>query len=258
MCTGIEAIAAGVSTAASVGGSIMNFGAQNKAAWEQRAHNAKLEAINEKYRAEVIQYQNVVYQQEVDHGGKMLEHQRSEFDRQGRMVENATVSIQKNLFAKYGQLLQRQIEEGMAAAFDLQANEKAGMANRAKAQVAADAKGIEGSSVEQLIDDVSRQQGDNETVLNLNRSATMRQLTLEAMGLKASADQALYNIPIQTYAPVAPINPPSPVNPVRPEAPVASPNRGAMIANVIGAGVQGVSNYATWSGKKMSDVFSFK
>ena len=56
MCTGIEAIAAGVSTAASVGGSIMGFGAQNKSAWEQRAHNAKVEAINEKYRAEVVQW----------------------------------------------------------------------------------------------------------------------------------------------------------------------------------------------------------
>lgn len=256
MC--IVAAAAVVSTAASIGGQVMGFQAQNKASWEQRAHNAKLEAINEKYRAEVIQYQNVVYQQDVDHGGKMLEHQRSEFDRQGRMVENATESIQKNLFAKYGQLLQRQIEEGMAAAFDLQANEKAGLAARAKAQVAADAKGIEGSSVEQLIDDVSRQQGDNETILSLNRSATMRQLTLEAMGLKANADAALYNLPIQTYNPIAPINPPSPVNPVRPEAPVASPNRAAMVANVVGAGIQGMSNYATWSGQKFSEAFSFK
>jgi hypothetical protein len=95
-------------------------------------------------------------------------------------------------------------------------------------------------------------------VLELNRSATMRQLTLEAMGLKANADAALYNIPIRTYDPISPINPPSPVNPVRPEAPVASPNRGAMIANVVGAGIQGMSNYATWSGQKFSDAFSFK
>lgn len=146
----------------------------------------------------------------------------------------------------------------MAAAFDLQANDKAAMAGRAKAQVAADAKGIEGSSVEQLIDEVTRQQGENDTVLALNRSATMRQLTLESMGLKANADAALYNIPIRTYDPIAPINPPSPVNPVRPEAPVASPNRGAMVANVVGAGIQGLSNYSTWSGKKMSDIFSFK
>lgn len=255
MC--IVAAAAVVSTAASIGGQIMGFQAQNKAAWEQRAYNAKVEAIQEKYRAEVIQYQNVVYQQEVDYGGKMLEYQRSEFDRQGRMVENATEAINKNLFAKYAQILQRQIEEGMKTSFDLQANEKAGMAARAKSQVAADAKGIEGSSVEQLIDDVSRQQGDNETILSLNRSATMRQLTIEAMGLKANADAALYNIPIQTYSPIAPINPPSPVNPVQPAAPVASPSRGAMIANVVGAGIQGMSNYATWSGQKFSDAFKF-
>lgn len=256
MC--IVAAAAVVSTGASIGGQLMGYQAQNKAAWEQRAHNAKIEAINEKYRAEIVQHQNVVYQQEVDHGGKMLEYQRSEFDRQGKMVENATESIQKNLFAKYAAILQRQVEEGMATAFDLQANEKAAMAARAKGQVAADAKGIEGSTIEQLIDDVSRQEGDNETILELNRSATMRQLTLEAMGLKANADAALYNLPIQTYNPIPPINPPSPVNPVRPEAPVAGPNRGAMVANVVGAGIQGMSNYATWSGVKFSEAFSFK
>lgn len=255
MC--IVAAAAVVSTGASIAGSVMGYQAQSKAAWEQRAHNAKVEAIQEKYRAELIQYQNVVYQQDVDHGKKMLEYQGSEFDRQGRMVENATESIQKNLFAKYAQILQRQIEEGMASAFDLHSNEKAGMANRAKAQVAADAKGIEGSSVEQLIDEVTRQQGDNETILTLNRSATMRQLTLESMGLKASADQALYNIPIQTYAPIAPLNPPSPVNPVSPAAPVAMPSKGAMVANVVGAAVQGMSNYASWSGQKMSAAFKF-
>ncbi len=234
-------------------GQVMGFQAQNKASWEQRAHNAKLEAINEKYRAELIQYQNVVYQQEVDYGGKMLDHQRSEFDRQGRMVENATESIQKNLFAKYGQL-----QRGWPLHSIFRPTKRPAWQPALRRRSRPTPRGSKGPASSSLSTTCRGSRGDNETVLNLNRSATMRQLTLEAMGLKASADQALYNIPIQTYAPVAPINPPSPVNPVRPEAPVASPNRGAMVANVVGAGIQGMSNHATWSGKKMSDVFSFK
>ena len=256
MCTGIEMIAL-ASTAASVGGTIMGFGAQNKAAWEQRAYNAKVEAQQEKYRAELIQYQNVVYQQEVDHGHKMLDYQESEFKRQERFIEKGTESIQKNLFAQYATLLQRAVEENMATTFQSVENDKSVISARAKGQVAADARGVEGSSLDQLLNDVSREGGDNETILQLNRNATARQLNLEAMGLKASADQQLYNLPIQTFQPMAPLNPPQPVSPVTPAAPVAGPNRGAMIANVVGGVVQGMSNYATWSGQTMKQAFKF-
>ncbi|MCV9936120.1 hypothetical protein OIU35_07065 [Boseaceae bacterium BT-24-1] len=249
---------AAAGTAASIGGSIMSFGAQNKAAWEQRAYNAKVEAQQEKYRAELIQYQNVVYQQDVDHGHKQLDYQESEFKRQDTLVTNARESIQRNLFAQYATLLQRAVEENMSTTFQTVQNDKSVVAARAKGQVTADARGVEGSSVEQLMNDISRERGDNETILQLNRSATARQLNLEALGLKASADQQLYNLPIQTFQPAGPINPPSPISPVQPAAPVAGPNRGAMMANVVGAVTTGMSNYATWSGQTMKQAFSFK
>ncbi|MCZ8044681.1 MAG: hypothetical protein O9330_19615, partial [Beijerinckiaceae bacterium] len=168
---------------------------------------------------------------------------------------NAQESIQKNLFAQYATLLQRQVEEGMAFTFETVNASKDAAAMRAKGQVAADAKGIEGSTIEQLIDNVSREEGDTRTVLHLNRSATQRQLTLEAMGLKASADQQLYNLPTNVFQPEAPLNPPSPVNPVSPAAPVASPSKGALVANVVGSVVSGMSNYASWSGTTMANAF---
>ncbi|CUA90936.1 hypothetical protein Ga0061061_1172 [Chelatococcus sambhunathii] len=255
MC--VAAAAAIISTGASVAGQIFSFQAQNKAAWEQRAYNMKVEAQQERYRAELIQYQNVVYQQEVDYGKKVLDYQKSEFARQENFVAKATESIQQNLFAQYATLLQRAVEEGMASSFQSVQNQKSVMAAQAKGRVAADAKGIEGSSIEQLINDVAREGGDNETIIALNRSATQRQLAIEAMGLKASADQQLYNLPIQTFQPNAPLNPPQPVSPVTPAAPVAGPNRGAMIANVIGSAIQGASNYATWSGQSFKQAFSF-
>lgn len=255
MC--VAAAAAIVSTGASIAGSVIGFQAQNKAAWEQRAYNAQVEAQQLKYRAELIKYQNVVYQQEVDHGHKVQDWKESEFSRQATFRANAQESIQKNLFAQYATLLQRQVEEGMAFIFDNVSTSKDTAALRAKAQVAADAKGIEGSSIEQLIDDVSRQEGDTLTVLQMNRSATQRQLALEAMGLKASADQQLYNLPTNVFQPEAALNPPQPVNPVSPAAPVAGPNKGAVVANVIGSAVTGLSNYASWSGKTMADAFKF-
>ncbi len=256
MC--VAAAAAVISTGASIAGQIIGFGAQNKQAWEQRAYNAKVEAQQEKYRAELIEYQNVVYQQDVDYGHKQLDYQRSEFARQDNLVTNARESIQKNLFAQYATLLQRAVEENMATTFQSVETQKSVLAAQAKGQVSADARGVEGNSIEQLINDVAREGGDHETILQLNRSATARQLNLEALGLKASADQQLYNLPIQTIAPLGPINPPSPVNPVQPAAPVAGPNRGAMMANVVGAVTTGMSNYATWSGQSFKQAFSFK
>lgn len=256
MC--LAAAAAIIGTGASVAGQVIGFQQQNKQAWEQRAYNAKVEAQQEKYRAELIGYQNVVYQQEVDHGHKQLEYQESEFKRQDRVVTKATESIQKNLFAQYATLLQRAVEENMASTFSSVSNEKAVVATQAKARVSADARGVEGSSVEQLLNDITREGGDNETILQLNRSATARQLNLEALELKASADQQLYNLPIQTFQPIAPIQSPSPVSPVQPAAPVASPSRGAMMTNVVGSVVNGVNNYVSWSGQSFKQAFSFK
>lgn len=253
MC--IAAAAAVIGTGASIAGQIIGFNAQNKAAWEQRAYNAKVEAQDEKYRAELIKYQNVVYQQEVDHGHKVQEWKEGEFARQAVARQNASASIQENLFAQYATILQRMVEEGMAASLNGTGVQRDAQALRAKAQAAADSRGIEGSSVEQIINDVSRQEGENLTVMELNRSATQRQLNLEAMGLKASADQQLYNLPLQTYGPDAPLNPPAPIKAVQPAAPVQGPNRGAMITNVIGAAVQGMQNYSSWSGQTMKQAF---
>jgi len=251
----ITAILAGVQAAAGIFGQIAGFNAQKKQAYNQWLHDAKVQAIQEKYRAELIEYQNVVYKQEVDHGGKVLDWQKNEFKRQGQMVANATDQIQKNLFNQYATMLTRMVEENMAYTmdtFDMQRSEKV---NKAVAQTTMDARGVEGSTIEQIIGDVARQSGEALHTMELNRSATHRQLNLEAMGLKAQADQALYNIPIQSFGPSAPIQPPSPVNPVTPAAPVSMPSRGALIANVISTGIQGMSNYANWSGQTMKQAF---
>lgn len=253
MC--VAAAAAVVSAGTSIAGSIIGYNDAKRQAYQQQLYNAQVTAQNEKYRAELIQYQNVVYQSEVKYGYEVLDWQKSEFGRQAKQIEKATENIQKNLFNNYAQILQRQVEEAIATAFDIETVERQSRKMRASAQAAADSKGVEGTSIEQIIGDVSRQAGDAVTILEMNRSATMRQLNLEAMGLKASADQALYNIPIQTWGPTAPLNPPQPVSPVQPMAPVSQPSRGAMLVGVVGGVLQGMQNYASWSGQTMRQAF---
>lgn len=253
MC--VTAAAAIVSGGASIAGSIFGYNEAKKQALQQQLYNLQAETQEEKYRAELTRYQGVVYKQEIKYGHQVLDWQKSEFARQGEMVEKAQANVNKNLLNNYATLLQRQVEEHMAAAFDIENTERQARKLRASAQVTADARGVEGNSVESVINDVSRQAGEATHILELNRSATMRQLNLEMMGLKASADQALYNIPIQTYGPREPLHPPQPISPTKPAAPVAMPSRSALMVNVVGGVLQGMQNYASWSGQTMRQAF---
>lgn len=253
MC--ITAAAAIISAGTSIAGSIMGYNDAKKQGYQQWLYNAQVTRINEEHRVEVIKYQNTVYDQDIKYGREYLGWQKNEFARQERMVETATKQIEQNRFTQYAAMLQRQVEEQIAAALNIETVERQMRKAQASAQATADARGVEGSSIEQLIGDVARQAGDAITVLEMNRSATMRQLNLEMMGLKASADQALYNIPLQTFSPSQPLNPPAPVNPVQPTAPVSMPSRGAMVANVVGGVIQGMQNYASWSGQTMRQAF---
>ena len=253
MC--VTAAAAVIGAGSSIAGSIMGYNDAKKQAYQQMLYNATVERKNEEYRVEVIKYQNKTYNQDINYNNRVLSWQKSEFNRQKEMVGNAVNSIEQNRFTQYATLLQRQVEEQIASALNMETVGKEARKMRASAQAQADSKGAAGRSIEQVINDASRQEGDAVSVLEMNRSATMRQLNLEMQGLKASADQALYNLPIATYQPNAPINPPQPVSPVQPQAPVPMPSRGAMVANVVGGVIQGMQNYASWSGQTMRQAF---
>jgi len=251
----IMTAAALLSGGSSILGSIFGHAQQKKQYYQQWLHNATVEAQQEGYRKEVIRYQNTVYKQDIKYGGQYLDWQKSEFARQGEMVEKATQNIQKNLFQQYATMLTRAVEENIAHTFNMDTTAREARKAQASARAAADAKGVEGSTIEQIIGDVKRQRGEAEGILEMNRSATMRQLNLEMLGLKASADQALYNIPIQTFSPSAPLAPPQPVSPVQPQAPLTKPSSGALAVNVVGGVLQGMQNYASWSGQTMRQAF---
>ena len=255
MCLPIAAVAAVASTAASVGGSLMSFAGQKKQAAQQQLYNMQVQTQQLQYRLEATEWSNEVYKEEVKYGGKMLEWQKGEFKKQEKFLDRATENIQKNYFAQIGQLLQRSFEEDVAATFNVEAVQDEARGMRAKVTLSAAERGIEGTSVEQIINDVSRQQGNAESVLEMNRSAVQRQLGMEAKGIKAAADGQLLNLPMQTFQPMGQIKAPAPISPVNPAAPVAQPSVGAAVANVVGGVVGGMQNYATWSGQSMSQAF---
>ncbi|WP_285295781.1 virion core protein, T7 gp14 family [Aureimonas altamirensis] len=167
------------------------------------------------------------------------------------LVSNARKSIESNRVAAYGQIMQRQIEEAIASAFDMNTVERQSLQMQRQSEARMADRGIEGSTAEQLLNDIQRQEGDAIAVLDMNRSATQRQLFLEATGLKASFDQQLYNMQMGTVAPMQPIQTPQPISPVSPSAPVAQPSLAAAGFNMLGGVVQGMQSVSAWNNERI-------
>lgn len=127
---------------------------------------------------------------------------------------------------------------------------------QARAKVRAQDRGVEGNSVEAIIQDVTRQEGEVLNVMAMNRSASIRQLNREAQAIDATGDQQLSSIQLKTFAPQAQIRTPTPVNPVNPAAPVATPSSASLITGLAGSALGGLTNYSTFSGQKVSDTVS--
>lgn len=257
MC-GLAAATTLLSTGVGIAGQVIGHNAQKKQATDQWLFNAKQEAQAEEYRGQQIKYQNELYRQSVDYGFEYLDHQKNEFSRQVKHIEQSSKVIEKGRTAQYGTLLLRQVEEGIASALGVDEANRQARKMKAGAEAYSGDRGIEGITVEQIIGDVARQQGEAVTVMEMNRSATMRQLNLEMQGVKAQADNALINMPVQTYNPSTPINKPDPVSPVRQSEPVPMPSSGALAAGIAGSVIGGVTNYSKWSGTPMNDLFKIK
>ena len=245
-----------VSTGLKVGAAAESYDVQKTDAMVQQAYNFQKQAVEEKYRTDLMEYQNGVYKQDIEYGGKVLDYQKTEFQRQAATIARARDGYEKNYFAKVGAFLQRQVEETMATAFGDQDAAEQGAAARAKAQVSADVRGVSGNSVDAVRNDISRQEGDARSTNALQGEATQRQLMLQAMGLHAEEVQGLYNIPLQTYQANTNIQAPNPVAPIVPAATVSMPSKTARDLNIASALVDGVSSLT--KNVKFSDFSSLK
>lgn len=254
-------ITAGLTTALSVGSSLLNFGAQKVAAEKQNAYNLQRQAVEEKYRTDMFKYGNEVYAQDVKFGGEVLDYQKKEFDRQERMIGVAREAADTNYFRKVGQLLQRQVEEEMALAFGDDAMSKSARDASGKAIVSANQRGVEGASVDAILGDIARQEGEALTTIDLNRQAGRRQATWEALGLKAENDERIFNLQAQTYNPSAPITAPGPAGSVAPAQRVSGPSVASLAVNVASSVVSGFNTAQTnksWDGTLSGFAKAFK
>lgn len=249
-------IAAAAVTAAT---SIASYNQQRGQASAQRAYNSAVEAQQDAYRRQVMDYQNQTWAQDIDYSKQIIDWQQKEFSRQEAWVKDSQKAINQDYFNKVATLLQRQIEEGIAAAFNIQTVERQARAERAKAANAMGERGVEGNSVEAVVNDILRQEGEATTMVTYQLDAVNRQLGLEQLALKAGNDQALSNLAgsVRVYNPIELPKPPAPVNPVAPAAPVPSPSGTATMLGVAGTLMGGVTNqYAATNGGKVPTSFN--
>jgi len=239
MCDAITIAAAGVAVAA--GGTALSYSQQNSASKKQATYNRVVQAQNEQFRLDTMQYQNDVWEQDIAYANDMLAWAEGEWNRQVTNYGRAAEAIEKNTLAATGQLLIRQAEEDMATI--LQAAETRRTGTVARAKMEATDRGVEGNSVEAIINDVTRQEGEALNVQAMNRSSSIRAINQAIVAADAQGDQQLANLALKTYAPQAQIRQPTPVNPINPAAPVAGPNTGQLITGMSNAVQSGFSSY---------------
>lgn len=252
MCEPISLAAASV--AVSAGGAIAGFSASSKNAAAQAAYNRQVELNNRLHRIEVMDYQNQVWEQDIKHAGDTLAWAEREWDRQVRYADRAVDAIEKNTIAATGQLLLRQVEEDIAVVAQSLEVQRTGKQARA-ARRAVD-RGVEGGSVDAIINDVTRQEGEALNVMAMNRSATTRAITRQIIEADAQGDQQLASLALKTYSPASQIRAPAPVSPVQPTAPVPQANVGQLVTGLAGAVTGGVNTYNALAGQTTADTFN--
>jgi hypothetical protein len=254
MCDVIGIAAAGVAVAA--GGAVASYTQQQSAMNQQKKYNSQVEAQQLDYRLLVMQYQNEVWDQDISYANDMLAWSEQEWNRQERYAARAMEAVEKNTLAATGQLLLRQVEEDMGVIMQGQEQRRNEQVARASLTNRAGDRGVEGNSVDAIINDVTRQEGEVLNVMAMNRAASARAINRQIIEADAQGDQQLSSIQLKTYAPSVQIRSPAPVSPVNPAAPVAAPNVGQLVTGVAGAVQGGFASYSAMTEQKQSDTYN--
>lgn len=233
---------AGASFALQAGQSIM--GAQSAASAakaQQRQQDAQAWAqISDRNRA--IDYATEQFTRDMSFAQETLDYSQTEFSRQTKVVERGRETVQRNTSDEVSAVLARQIEEDMALILGARETSRAATSASATLRAQAGDRGVEGNSVEAIIQDVSRQEGEALNVQAMNRSASDRMLTRQAIATRAQGTQAMFNIGVQTMAPQSQVRVAAPMASIVQQAPVARPNTGLAMALGIGNAAVGAFN----------------
>jgi hypothetical protein len=212
--------------------------------------------LQQEYSYEVQKYQNDTWKQDLDYAAEVLAYSVDEFKKQKKWVEVANATVGKNRDSDAFTLMVRGIEETIASAFQTTGVQRQGQAARAKFS-AAD-RGVEGNSTEAVLGEVFRQEGEANTMTELNRENTLRQLEREGIAMDASSDQQMFQIAssMRSFAPNPRVRSPQPLNPIAPTQLVNGPNAGQLISGIMGAGMSGVNTYNAASGQKANETYN--
>jgi hypothetical protein len=252
MCDVIVVAAVGVAVTA--GSAVASHSQQSHAAQKQKTYNRVTQASNEQFRLDTMEYQNEVWADDIKYSEDMLAWAEGEWNRQVEYAGRAQEAVEKNTLAATGQLLIRQVEEDMAVIAQGAETRRTGTV--ARAQIEARDRGVEGNSVEAIINDVTRQEGEALNVMAMNRSSSIRSINNALIAADAQGDQSLASIQLKTYAPSQQIKTPTPINPVNPAAPVAGANVGALVTGFAGAVQGGISNYSQMTQQPTHETYS--
>lgn len=240
-----------LSLASSVGG----FFGQSRQAKQQNAYNAAMAQLQDNYRREQNAYQYGAWAQDLAFARETLEYSKAEFAKQTAWANAALAAVEKNRDADAFTLAVRGVEENIAATFASQSVAQQG--RTARAAFKAKDRGVEGASVDAVLGDVLRQEGEAQTVIEMNRSATMRQLAREALAADAQVDQQASQIAsaVKTYSPEAPLKAPRDAPPAAPAQRVNGPSGFALAEGVTNAIAAGFGTYTSLSGRTAKQTF---
>lgn len=248
----ISAVASGLSIASDIAGYV---GGRKQTKAEQ-AYQDEVYRLNVEYAGQIKDYNERVYQQELKYRGELVRLQDIDRAKQTEFVTKSTEAIRQDYLSQYSVLMQRGVEEAISSALQTQDLTRETRRQQARAEVLAGERGISGNSVSLQVRDLDRALGEAQQVVKMNEEATNRQISLEAMGLKARADQAINNIPIRTFAPIPEVAPPAPLSPVNPAPRVSGPSALSLGANLASSALGGVERYASWSGQSVKSVLN--
>lgn len=216
-------------------------GAASAAKAQQRQQDATTRAqIDDRMRA--ISYAEEQFARDLSFARETLDYSQTEFARQTTVVNRGRETIQRNTSDEVSAVLIRQVEEDMALILGARETSRAATSRRGMLRAQAGDRGVEGNSVEAIIQDVSRQEGEALNVQAMNRSASDRMLTRQAITTRAQGTQAMFNMGVQTMAPQSQVRVAAPMASIVQQAPVARPNTGLAIAMGIGNAAVGAFN----------------
>lgn len=253
MCIPLAAVAIAVtvaSTAASMAAaSAQQSDAAKKAGDLQTANNAAAIAqagIEYKTQEDNMRYADVTWQQDIDFASATLQYQGAEFAKQAAYVATAGQAVLKNEDTNLAQVALQAVQKNIAITLQQTNTNGQGAAARATAQVAADARGVEGNSVDSVIGDVSRQQGQTLSVMEMNRSAVNQQARIDLEATKAAGDSQLNQLQagVKTYSPSTAIRAPSSGGIVQ-DPTLTSVRESSGLADSLAIGAAGVSGAVT-------------